>query len=153
LDFKETSWGGFRIIDLLREYDYAVIVDSIKTGTSLPGYIHHLKTSDLLHTLRLNSYHDINFISAIKLAESLDEKMPADIDILAVEIRNNFTISENLSDEIKKSIVECSCRVLDLLKCKNAIDDDFSESLFNEIETEEDLKFLYDEKKFDEITN
>jgi hydrogenase maturation protease len=153
IDFKETSWGGFRIIDLMRGYDYVIIVDSIKTGKSHQGYIHHLKTSDLIHTLRLNSYHDINFMTAIKLAESLNEKMPADTDILAVEIQNNFTITEKLSGEIKNSVVTCSRRILDLLISKEKIDYKNSEIVFNELESEEDLKILYDERKFEEITN
>lgn len=144
IDFKETSWGGFRIIDLMRGYDYVIILDSIKTGKSNPGKIHHLKTSDLLPTLRLNSYHDINFITAIKLAETLNEKMPDDIDILAIEIENNFTIVEKLSVEIRNSIYECSKRVIDLLKNKNLIDRAFNCNDLKDIETDEELRSYYD---------
>jgi len=145
IDIKETSWGGFRVIDLMHEYDYVIIVDSIMTGESCPGYIRHLKTSDLLHTLRLNSYHDINFITAIKLAETLNVKMPSDIDILAVEVKNNFTITENLSDEIKKCIIKCSYRILELLQSNNIIVNECDYSFLKEIETDSEMKFLYDE--------
>jgi len=151
IDFKETSWGGFRIIDLMRGYDNVIIVDSIKTGKSNPGHIHHLKTSDLLHSLRLNSYHDINFITAIKLAETLNEKMPSDIDILAIEVQHNFTIIEKLSDEIKICIIKCSCIILNLLKNKKLIDEKYDDSIFTKIETEDELKFFYDENIFEEI--
>jgi len=150
IDFKETSWGGFRIIDLMRGYDYVIIMDSIKTEKSFPGHIHHLKTSDLLHTLRLNSYHDINFITAIKLAEALNEKMPPAIDILAIEVENNFTIVEKLSNEIKESIFECSKGVLNLLKDKKLIDINFNDNLLNKIETVEELNIYYNEEILDE---
>lgn len=150
IDFRETSWGGFRIIDLMRGYDYVIILDSIKTGESGPGFIHHLKTTDLLHTLRLNSYHDINFITAIKLAESLNEKMPHDIDILAVSVENNFTIIEKLSDEIIKSINDCSLQVIDLLKKKKLIDSNFDEGILKKIETFEDLSIYYNEELYEE---
>lgn len=153
IDFKETSWGGFRIIDLMRGYNYVIIIDSIKTGKMYPGFIHHLKTTDLLHTLRLNSYHDINFITAIKLAEILDEKMPSEMDILAVEVVNNFIITEKLSDEIKDSIYKCSLEILDLLKTNKIIGNNFNESTFKKIESDIDLKIYYDEEMMSEFTN
>lgn len=152
IDFKETSWGGFRIIDLMRGYDYVIIIDSIKTEESNAGFIHHLKTNDLLHTLRLNSYHDINFITAVKLAEALNEKMPPDIDILAVEVENNFTIVEKLTDEIQESIYECSLKVLDLLKKKKTVNENFDRSVFKKIETKEELNFYYKEEILEEKT-
>lgn len=145
IEFKETSWGGFRIIDLLRGYDYAIIIDSIKTESTPVGYIHHLTPNDLLPTLRLNSYHDINFITAIKLAETLNEKMPADIDIFAVEVDDNRTIREHLSSKVKKSVNECSKKVIELLRYKKILRDDFIISL-NKIETEEELFSLYKEE-------
>lgn len=115
IDFAETSWGGFRIIDILTGYDYAIVVDSIKTTNKPQGYIHHLKTGDLLPTLRLTSYHDINFATALKLAETLNAKIPSDIDILAVEVENNYTITENINPELWKSIKKCSGQIIKLL--------------------------------------
>jgi hydrogenase maturation protease len=151
IDFEETSWGGFRIIDLFRGYDYVIVIDSIKTGRKDPGYIHNLKTTDLLSTLRLNSYHDINFITAIKLAEALDEKMPSDIDIFAVEVENNYTIKENLTSEIKDSIYKCSIQIVNSLKDKNIINNNFDINMLREIETDEDLISLYKEPDYPEI--
>jgi hydrogenase maturation protease len=146
IEFGETSWGGFRIIDLIRGYDYLIIIDSIKTGKYSPGYIHHLKTSDLLHTLRLNSYHDINFITALKLAEVLSEKIPKCIDIIAVEIENNLTITEKLSEDIRKSIFICSERVLDLLSKMNLINTDIDRGKITDALTEEKLQQYYSEE-------
>jgi len=120
IDFCETSWGGFRIIDLLKGYDYAIIVDSIKTNSKEPGYIHHLRPTDLLPTLRLTSYHDINFITALKLAEELNEKVPSSIDIYAIEINDNITISESINPSLWDSVTRCSKCVLESL-VKNKI--------------------------------
>jgi len=125
LSFAETSWGGFGIIDILKDYDYAIVIDSIKhTGEKKAsvGHIHHFQAGDLLHTLRLNSYHDINFITAIKIADSMGYKIPNTIDILAVEIENNYTICENLTDIIRKAVGECSKKVIELLVKKNVLD-------------------------------
>jgi hydrogenase maturation protease len=124
IDFVETSWGGFRIIDILSGYDYAIIVDSIKSANKPQGYIHHLKTNDLLPTLRLTSYHDINFVTALKLAETLSAKVPSDIDIFAVEVENNYTISEQITPDLWKSIKKCSGQVINMLAKHGLITND-----------------------------
>lgn len=146
VDFCETSWGGFRIIDLLKDYDYAIVIDSIKTETKPEGFIHHLKTVDLLPTLRLTSYHDINFITALKLAESMSIKIPNDIDILAIEIEDNYTISEKLNNKIIQSISNCSEEVLKLLAAKKIIRDEIDIREFDEMNSMEDIKELYIEE-------
>jgi len=140
VEFEETSWGGFRVIDLLRDYDYAIVIDSIKTGKAGEGEIHHLKTDDLLPTLRLNSYHDINFITALNLAKKMNYKIPSDIDILAVEIENNYTITENLNTVIRNSIITVSKRAAGLLKSKGFI-------------TEEDINFEDENISEEELRN
>ena len=141
IEFAETSWGGFRIIDLIRGFDYAIVIDSIKTGKFPEGYIHHLKKDDLLPTLRLNSYHDINFITALNLAERMDYKIPSEIDILAVEIENNYTITENLNPVIRSSVVNAAKKVVQLLKDKGLIKND--NFIIDDSLTEADLKNYY----------
>jgi len=150
IDFCESSWGGFRIIDLFKGYDYAIVVDSIKIETKPEGYIHHLKPADLLHTLRLTSYHDINFITALKLGESMSFKMPQDIDIFAIEIKDNYTIAETLSSRIIQAISKCSTEIYNLLTSKNLIEDNIDINSFNDINSEADLRELYKEE-FSEI--
>ncbi len=145
IDFVETTWGGFRIIDILSGYDYAVIVDSIKTTSKPQGYIHHLKADDLLPTLRLTSYHDINFATAIKLAESMDSKVPDDIDIFAVEIENNYTISEHLSPVLWKSIKKCSEQIIRLLAAKRMLGGAKIHTSLPDITSADELDKYYEE--------
>jgi len=151
LDFIETSWGGFRIIDLLSGYDYAIIVDSIKTNSKPLGYIHHLQPTDLLPTLRLTSYHDINFITALKLADELHAKMPSVIDIFAIEIQDNITICENLNHLLLDSITNVSEKIINLLKSKKVLPENFDNS--NITITSYELKNLYDEELNSDYTN
>lgn len=145
IDFVETTWGGFRIIDILSGYDFAVIVDSIKTTSKPQGYIHHLKADDLLPTLRLTSYHDINFATALKLAESLDAKVPSIIDIFAVEVENNYTISEHLSPALWKSIKKCSEQIIRLLASKHLIKGFKIHTALPDITSIDDLNKYYEE--------
>jgi hydrogenase maturation protease len=152
IDFCETSWGGFRIIDLLKGYDYAVIVDSIKTNSKPLGYIHHLQPPDLLPTLRLTSYHDINFITALNLAEELGTKIPSEIDIFAIEIDNNNNISESINPILWRSISSCSYMITEQLESHNIINK--SDKLdFSPINSFDKIKELYVEEIGRETTS
>lgn len=146
IDFVETSWGGFRIIDILTGYDYAVIIDSIKTATRPEGHIHHLKTNDFLPTLRLTSYHDINFATALKLAETLNAKIPSDIDIFAVEVENNYTISEHINPQLWKSIRKCSSLVIKALEKHRVISIDKKYSDLPDITSPDEIGEYYREE-------
>lgn len=143
LDFTETSWGGFRIIDLLQGYDYVIVIDTIKTCTQPAGYIHHLKPDNLLHTLRLNSYHDINFITAITLGRELNFMMPHNIDIYAIEIENNFTFAESISPTLTSTINECTNEILIKLAEKNILSPDVMHKEINSFVTYSDVRHLY----------
>jgi hydrogenase maturation protease len=139
----ETSWGGFKIIDLLAGFDYAVIIDSIKTGNKPQGFIHHYKPTDFLPTLRLTSYHDINFITALKLAEIMDAKIPQDIDIFAVEIDDNRSINEFINPDLWNSIKLCSKRIADTLFEKNIIKNKITDEQFSIINSPAELEKYY----------
>lgn len=142
IDFCETSWGGFRIIDLLRGYNHAIIVDSIKTASKPLGYIHYLQPTDLLPSLRLNSYHDINFITALRLAEELGSKIPSTIDIYAVEIVNNNTIREAINPSLWNSIFNCSKTIIEKLASRGLLKRENQNSLFP-IRTYKEMNELY----------
>jgi hydrogenase maturation protease len=114
--FEETSWGGFRIIDLLKDYDYAIIVDAIRTLEKPAGYVHHLKPTDLLPTLRLTSYHDLNFITALNLADTMGIPVPSEIDIFAIEVEDNYTISEGLTAGVARAVEKCAEEVIQRLE-------------------------------------
>ena len=143
IDFVETSWGGFRIIDILSGYDYAVIVDAIKSANKPQGYIYHFKSEDFLPTPRLTSCHDINFATALKLAETLNAKVPSDIDIFAVEVENNYTISEQISPSLWKSIVKCSGEIIKRLVSKEIVKAETLHTKLAEIKSCDELRLYY----------
>ena len=146
IDFVETSWGGFRIIDILSGYDYAVIVDAIKSANKPQGYIYHFKSEDFLPTPRLTSCHDINFATALKLAETLNAKVPSDIDIFAVEVENNYTISEQISPSLWKSIVKCSGEIIKRLVSKEIVKTETLHTKLAEIKSCDELRLYYNEE-------
>jgi hypothetical protein len=73
-------------------------------------------------------------------------KMPSDIDILAIEIEDNYTISEKLNPNIIQSIGKCSKEILRLLESKKIVVDEINVKDFDEMNSMEDIKALYTEE-------
>jgi hydrogenase maturation protease len=112
ITIEVTSWGGLRIIDLLSGYDSAIIIDAIKTGSFPPGYIHKFDYADIIHSVRMVSFHDVNFASAVELARMLDIPMPNNIIVYAIEIENADYFSETLSPKVSNAVNECCEKII-----------------------------------------
>jgi hydrogenase maturation protease len=111
IEVLETSWGGFRIIDLLSGYDAAIIVDAFRTGQKPVGSIHHLKPDDLINSVRMVSFHDINFVTALEFARQMDIPMPEYISIYAIEVAETELISEEMTPEVIPAIQRCTRKI------------------------------------------
>jgi len=112
---EETNWGGFRIIDLLSGYKAAIIVDALRTGFHPFGYIHKLNYKDLIHSVRMISFHDINFATAVEFAKEVNIPMPEDISVYGIEINAADHFSEELSEKVKASVEKCIQLILEEL--------------------------------------
>ncbi|RMG20268.1 MAG: hydrogenase maturation protease [Methanobacteriota archaeon] len=108
----ESNWGGFRIIDLLSGYHSAIIVDAIKTGTQPPGFIHVLDGNQLVHSVRMVSFHDINFATAVEFARELNIPMPEQIVVYAIEVLETEYFSEHLTPAVESAVEKCTEMIL-----------------------------------------
>lgn len=104
---ETTSWGGFRIIDLFEGFSSAIVIDAIQTGKKPLGFIHQFSHADLINSVRMVSFHDINFATAIEFAKSLNINMPTDITVYAIEIEQVNEFSEGLTSIIQQSVEDC----------------------------------------------
>lgn len=116
IDIKETSLAGFILIDLLRGYDRAIVVDSIKTTNAKVGDIYKLTPDSFKKTIRMASSHEINFATAVELGKKMNIKMPAPILIYAIEIKDNTTFSEQCTPEVQAVIPKVIRMIEDELK-------------------------------------
>jgi hydrogenase maturation protease len=112
IDVVETSWGGFRIIDLLNGYDVAIVVDAIRTGQKPVGTIYHLQPENLVHSVRMISFHDINFVTALEFARQMDIPMPQCISIYAIEVAETELISEKMTPDLIPAIKQCAQKII-----------------------------------------
>jgi hydrogenase maturation protease len=106
LSFPNTEYltaaiGGMEIIELIKDFDQVIILDSIKTKGGSAGSVYHFTPDDFKETLHLSSFHDLSFTSALKLAEKLDYTLPDKIDIIAIEIVEDLEFSDEFSPPIQ----------------------------------------------------
>jgi hydrogenase maturation protease len=115
---EETNWGGFRIIDLLSGYKNAIVVDALKTGKEPAGYIHKLDYKDFVHSVRMVSFHDVNFATAVEFAKEIGRAMPENIIVFAIEVEETSYFTETLTPKVEEAIDVCIQMIMKEIKEK-----------------------------------
>lgn len=100
-NFLNVCVGGLELLDHMQGYDTVYILDAIKTKNGEPGDVYFLSINDFKETSHISNLHDIDFLTALKLAEKLNITVPTNIHIIAVEIIEDRVFSENLSPEVE----------------------------------------------------
>ncbi len=109
LDFQpDCSLGGWNLLDVLTGYDRLIVIDSLQTRPSFPGKWHFFTAAALPQTCNLDGIHDVNFATALQLGRALGMHLPEDeeIHIFAVEILDNRTFGESLSEPLQRCFPE-----------------------------------------------
>jgi len=99
----ECSVGGINLLDVIGGYQRVVVLDSIKTGHEPAGSWYRFTASSLRETMHLSSVHDANFMTALELGRMLGLPLPTDdeIHIFAVEVDDNITFDERMTDALE----------------------------------------------------
>jgi len=100
ISFMTAASGGLDILELIKDYHKVIIIDAIKTKDGIPGTIYYLTPANFKETLHISSFHDVSFLTALKVADKLDIPVPQQIDIIAIEIVEDLTFSSEFSKAI-----------------------------------------------------
>lgn len=111
-----TSLGGLRIIDLIKDYNSAIIIDTIKSGMKPVGHIYMFSHKNFINSLRMVSYHDINFCTAIEFAKKMNIQMPETIFIYAIEAKEIDEFTDKISNEVKAAIDTCTEKIISFIE-------------------------------------
>ena len=103
----EASIGGLDLLDLFADYKRVIIIDAIKTEGGKAGQIRRLDVATLSGTRHTASPHDVNMATALELGKKLAMKMPAIIDIYAIEAEDTESFSESCTPAVAAAIPEC----------------------------------------------
>jgi hydrogenase maturation protease len=115
---EETNWGGFRIIDLLSGYKSAIVIDALKTGKKPAGHIHKLDYKNFVHSVRMVSFHDVNFATAVEFAKEIGRTMPENITVFAIEVEATDHFSETLTPKVEEAIDTCIQMIMEEINGK-----------------------------------
>jgi hydrogenase maturation protease len=92
--------AGFSLIDYLENRDEAVIVDSVRTGRHHVGQVVCMNLDDLEQYAPFTP-HYVGISETLRLMRQLDLNPPRHLHILAIEVEDAYTISENVSEKLK----------------------------------------------------
>jgi hydrogenase maturation protease len=116
LEFKTASCGGLEVMELLPGFETAVLIDAIHTRDGKPGDVYYFRPSDFRETSNLSNLHDLNFLTALRLARVLDLGIPSDLHIIAVEIYEDLVFGESLTPVLNKRYPEALTEVHGILE-------------------------------------
>ena len=100
----ETGMAGLNLLELLADYDRAILIDAIKTGEGEVGKIYRLEPETLNDTRHAASTHGIDFSTALELGSRLGLNLPKDIVFFGIEVADVNTFSEKCTPEVEKAI-------------------------------------------------
>ena len=103
----ESSKSGFSLLELLIDYDRAIIIDAIQTQEGKAGCIYRLGLGELQESSRVTHGHSVNLTDAIRFGRRLGFKLPRQIIIFAIEVDDISNFSERLTAEVQKAVPLC----------------------------------------------
>ena len=104
--YNTACCGGLEIIEYIKDFDKVVFIDAIRTNEGIPGDVYYFVPADFQETSHLSSLHDVSFLTALRLGNSLNLDLPSDLHIIAVEIIEDMEFSEELTPELKEMYPE-----------------------------------------------
>jgi hydrogenase maturation protease len=114
-EFNSSPVGGLELLELLKDCNKAILIDTQLTGRRKPGTISFFTPQKFEETFHLSSQHDLSFQDTLRLAIEMEIPFPNDIQIIAIEIVENKRLSFDLSEEINGSYPEIFRKVSSLL--------------------------------------
>ena len=96
--------GGMRLMEALRGYQKAILIDAIVTPGGRPGRIYRFQPSDLRTTRNTCSTHDASLVEALELGRAVGLPLPEEIRIWAIEAGDVATFSEELTQPVRAAV-------------------------------------------------
>ena len=114
VNFIDISATGLAILDEMEGYDRVIIIDSVKTGEHEPGKLIKISLDDLSSAVNLSTYHNVNLPTALEFGDKYYKSLPSkdNISIYGIEIEDNITFSEKLTEKVGNSVDSIVSRII-----------------------------------------
>jgi hydrogenase maturation protease len=105
------STVGFEVIDTIRGYERAIIVDACMLGNK-PGTILEVTVDDICSPRASLHLHALTLGTTLKTGYvCFPEEMPADIQILLIEVKEINQFTQQMSPEVEQAVREVAGRI------------------------------------------
>ncbi len=108
--------GGLSIMERISGYRRAIIIDAIQTGQYPDGHISSFPLDALPNPFagHLGSNHETSLLTALEAGRTLGIDLPDQITIVAIEARNLYEFSEQLSPPVAAAVEPAARLVIEL---------------------------------------
>lgn len=112
---RQTSLAGMSLVELLIGFDRVIVIDAIQTGGK-PGEVYRLTPDSFTSTQDFASHHSVGLLQAVELGKKLDQPMPREMLIVAIEAKDVSNFGEGFTPEVENAIPLAVEQVLAELK-------------------------------------
>jgi hydrogenase maturation protease len=117
VDLEEVCASGLDLIEIMMDYDRVIIVDAIIDSGHPPGTVMILGTEAFADTVHGTNPHEANIATTIELGRRLQpDRFPGDIKFVAVEVKDVYTVTEQMTPEVEAALPEAVETVLKLIR-------------------------------------
>lgn len=114
IDIKDTEVMGLSLLDFISGYEEVILIDSIQTLKVPTGTVLELNEKDLKSLSGL-SPHFVGIPEILAIGASAGLKIPSKIKIFAIEVKDPYTITTTLSEELSTKIPSIVKRIKDYI--------------------------------------
>jgi hydrogenase maturation protease len=100
---QDTCLSGMNLLDLLAGYDRAIVIDAIQSGGK-PGDVYRFTEDDFRANGEKKCHHSMNLFEALELGRELNQHIPSEVIIIAIEARDVSNFGECLTEEVEQAI-------------------------------------------------
>ncbi len=108
----ETSMAGLNILELLADFDRAILIDAIQTEKGKVGQVYRLGPEAFDTTRHAATPHGVNFSTALELGNKLGLALPREIILFAIEVGDVNTFGERCTPRVEQAIPVVSDMVI-----------------------------------------
>jgi hydrogenase maturation protease len=113
VEVVETAEAGLSLLDWAPDHDRLIIIDSIKARAGeAAGEVYKLDFATLDPAMDFTSFHGVDIVTAFELGKRLGYRMPRQVSVYAITVRENMTFTEECSAEVERKIPAITGQIL-----------------------------------------
>ncbi len=108
------SLGGLSLMERVLGYSRVILIDAMETGEGTVGQVEAFPLEALPNPMlgHTSSAHDTSLLTALSAAQAMGQPIPGRIDMVAIEVRQSYDFSEELTPPIQAAVDIATRKVL-----------------------------------------